>query len=311
MHPPCEMMMETFLPSMRALVSRRLSAEGFSQGRISRLLGITQASVSHYLSSDPGEVYRNLSTASISREEAERYSSILAEDVKKSPIYAVSTLYSIWSGILGRGRLCTFHRQSYPFLSECDVCMRTFGTREASGTGAREEVSRAAELLESSASFVHVMPEVSVNIAYAPGEAMTPEGVIAIPGRIVKVRSAARSLSRPEYGASSHLAKVLITVRRVRKDIHAVMNIRFDAKMAAVVRRLGLRSIKTGMEYPRGAEDPVAEGIRLKLATTRKEFDTIIDKGGPGLEPSLYLLGSDPVRVARLAIKISRAYSSI
>ncbi len=305
------MMMGIFLPSMRALVSRRLNKEGFSQGRISHLLGITQASVSLYLSSDSAKVYETLSGMSVTREEAERYSSLLAEDVKRNPVYAVSTLYSIWSSIIGSGRLCTFHRQSYPFLSECDVCMRTFGTREATGTGAREEVSRAADLLESSASFVHVMPEVSVNIAYAPGDAMTPEGVIAIPGRIVRVRTAARSLSRPEYGASSHLAKVLITVRRVRKDIHAVMNVRFDAKMAAVGRRLRLRSIKTGVEYPRGAEDPVAEGIRLKLATTRKEFDAIIDEGGLGLEPSLYLLGSDPVSVARLAIRISRAYSSI
>jgi len=311
MHPPCEMMMETFLPSMRALVSRRLSGEGFTQGRISRLLGITQASVSHYLSGDMRDVYEKLSAASISRDEAERYSSLLTEDIKKSPVYALSTLYSIWSGILGSGRLCAFHRESYPFLSECDVCMRTFGSRTSLSAGPREEVSRAARILESSASFVHVMPEVSVNIAYAPGEAMTPEGVIAIPGRITRVGREARSFSRPEYGASSHLAKVLVSVRRIRKDIHAVINMRFDTKMARVMKRAKLSSIETGMHYPKGGEDPVVEGIRLKLSTVFRDFDTIIDRGGPGIEPSLYLLGSDPVSVAELAVKISRTYSSI
>src|SRR2546426_8228796 len=128
MHPPCELMMETFLPSMRALVSKRLSKEGFSQGKISRLLGITQASVSLYLSNGPAKFYDSPQRLSVTREEAERYSSLLAEDVKKSPIYAVSTLYSIWSNLLGKGIPCGLHREEYPFLAECDVCVKMFGS---------------------------------------------------------------------------------------------------------------------------------------------------------------------------------------
>ncbi len=50
MHPPCELVVDTFLPSMRALVARRLKEDGLSQGRIASLLGLTQASVSSYLS---------------------------------------------------------------------------------------------------------------------------------------------------------------------------------------------------------------------------------------------------------------------
>src|SRR5438132_12247023 len=104
-------MMEVFLPSMRALVARQLNAEGDSQGKISRLLGITQASVSNYLSADLHEVYSKLSSIGITPEEGERYGSLLAEDVKKSPVYAVSTLYSIWSIILGKGILSEFNRE--------------------------------------------------------------------------------------------------------------------------------------------------------------------------------------------------------
>src|SRR2546425_9109225 len=68
-------MMEAFLPSMRALVARRLSEEGDSQGKISRLLGITQASVSNYLSADLNEAYAKLSSIGITPEEGERYGS--------------------------------------------------------------------------------------------------------------------------------------------------------------------------------------------------------------------------------------------
>ena len=176
--------------------------------------------------------------------------------------------------------------------------------------GARDEVSRAVALLESSRSFVPIMPEVSVNIAYAEGEASSPEEVIAIPGRIVKVGSYARSLSRPEYGASSHLARVLIQVRARRKDVRAVMNLRFDRRMAAVIRRLRLKILRTGGEYPSDVEDPIVEGMKRRVATS-KEYDAIIDIGGLGVEPSLYLLGSDPVKLAELAIKMSREYSAI
>ena len=301
--------MEAFLPSMRALVARRLSEEGDSQGKISRLLGITQASVSNYLSADLREIYSKLSSIGISPEEGEKYGSLLAEDVKKNPVYAVSTLYSIWSNLLGKGILCGFHREGYPFLAECDVCVKMFGSGRSLAPGARERVSRAVALLESSRSFVLIMPEVSVNIAYAEGEASSPEEVIAIPGRIVKVGSYARSLSRPEYGASSHLARVLIQIRARRKDVHAVMNLRFDRRMAAVLRRLRLKILRTGGEYPSDVEDPIVEGMRRRVATS-KEYDAIIDIGGLGVEPSLYLLGSDPVKRAELAIKVSRDYST-
>jgi predicted transcriptional regulator len=46
------MMVESFLPAMRMLVTRRLREEGFSQGKIASLLGLTQASVSLYLFAD-------------------------------------------------------------------------------------------------------------------------------------------------------------------------------------------------------------------------------------------------------------------
>lgn len=302
------MMMETFLPSMRSLVSRRLSEEGYSQGRIARLLGITQASVSIYLSRDSAGVYEALSGLSVAREDAERYSALLAEDVKRNPVDAVSTLYSIWSGILGGALACGLHREGYPFLAECDVCMKTFGRRMPTDSEAVDHVSKAVAMLESSTTFVRVMPEVSVNLAFAPAGAKTPNEVVAIPGRIVRVKNSARSLSGPEYGASSHLAKVLLLVRRGMKEVSAVINLRYDRKMKKVLTRLRLRSIEIGGSYPEGTDDPVVEAIRSRLASTEAGFETIVDEGGPGMEPSLYLLGSDAVSVAKLALKISRAY---
>src|SRR5450759_4155159 len=101
MHPPCELMVDTFLPSMRALVARRLKDDGLSQGRIASLLGLTQASVSSYLSTSNAKQTAALSSLGVTAEEAETYAALLAEDLKNNPTYAVATLYSIWSRLLG------------------------------------------------------------------------------------------------------------------------------------------------------------------------------------------------------------------
>jgi predicted fused transcriptional regulator/phosphomethylpyrimidine kinase/predicted transcriptional regulator len=302
------MMVEKFLPAMRVLVARRLRSEGFSQSRIAGFLGITQASVSLYLAQDQTNHAQSLADLGISREDADRYSSLLSEDLKKNPLYAVSTLYSIWSDLLGRGELCSSHRGEYPFLAQCEMCMRTFGRNQNQDSEAVAIVTRAVEMIEASGIFVHIMPEVSVNVAYAHGEASTVGDVVAVPGRIVRVHDRARSLMRPELGASTHLAKILLEARTRMKEYRAAMNLRYDEKMERVLKRLRLRQLVIGRKYSK-AVDPVVEALTQQMRESSASFDVIVDSGGSGIEPSLYIFSSDPVEVAALALKMARLYS--
>ncbi len=200
------MMTDSFLPSMRKMVALELRDQGFSQGRIASMLGVTQASVSLYLKR--GRQQQGLDALGVSSDEAELYASLLAEDLKKDPLYAVNTLYSIWSDILGRGAMCSTHRSQYPILAKCDMCMSVFpGRSHGSEGGAIEQVAEAVKAIEGSSVFVKVMPEVSVNIAYAGPNASSVREVVAVPGRIVRVRGMPRSFMRPEFGASTHLAE--------------------------------------------------------------------------------------------------------
>jgi len=301
-------MVETLLPAMRALVARKLHEEGLSQSKIAGLLGLTQASVSLYLSQDQAHHMSSLSDLGISAEEADRYSSLLSEDLRRNPVYAVSTLYSIWSDLLGRGSMCSAHRSDYPLLAQCEMCMATFGPKQTQVSEAIDLVSTAVTMLESSGLFVHIMPEVSVNIAYAHGEAATIGDVVAVPGRIVKVRDRARSLMKPEFGASTHLAKVLLEARTRMKQYRAVMNLRYDDKMGMELRKLKMRTLSMGGSYPKVA-DPVVEALTRQMKESDGPFDAIVDSGGSGIEPSLYLFAADPVEVARLALKLARLYS--
>ncbi len=296
------MMVDSFLPAMRESVARKLNEEGYSQGKIATLLGVTQASVSLYLRPE-GRSGALLGRLGISEEQGSLYTSLLAEDLKKSPVYAVNTLYSLWSDALGRGALCGAHRGEYPALAQCEMCVVKFGPQTEPDGDAIEQVAAAVKMLEASSAFVRVMPEVSVNIAYAPVGAKSPQDVVAVPGRIVKVKGMPRSFMRPEYGASTHVANVLLAVVSGSGAKRAAMNVRYDAKMGSVIRRMKLATLSV-----RGGPQMV-ESLRTSMAGLARQLDALVDPGGPGTEPGLYLFAESATAVAALGLKVARAYA--
>jgi XRE family transcriptional regulator, thiamine biosynthesis regulator len=309
MQPPEEMMTSTFLPAMRHLVAIRLRSKGLSQNKISSLMGVTQASVSLYLSSDPGRAYGALSKFSISKTRADRDSALLADDLTRGPVQGVKTLDRIWTGLLGSGAACSMHREMYPSLADCDFCISEYGARQGSVGEVVSEVADAARLLEDSPEFINVMPEVSVNIACATPGASTPADVVAIPGRIVKVRGRARAMLPPEAGASAHMSRVLLLVMRRTPQLRACINVRYDRSMARALKKNGMKTMAIG-GYPRGSDDPTSDALQRKLASSRDGFDAIIDEGGAGIEPNLYLFARGAREVVELALRLAKLYSA-
>jgi XRE family transcriptional regulator, thiamine biosynthesis regulator len=301
MHPPCEMMTDSFLPAMRGMVAVRLRDEGYSQGRIAALLGVTQASVSLYLRSRRSSM-ELLDRLGLSEEDGLMYASILAEDLKKSPVYAVNTLYSLWADALGKGSMCAAHREGYPSLAGCDLCVRRFGPQPAVDGGAVEKVASAVRMLEASSVFVRVMPEVSVNIAFAPEGASSPQDVVAVPGRIVRVKGMPRSFMRPEYGASTHVASVLLAVISKSSSRRAAMNIKLDPKVESEMRKLRLQVLRLD------GRGPMLQELRASMPKVSSELDAVVDPGGEGTEAGLYLFAQDPAKVAELGLRIARGY---
>jgi predicted fused transcriptional regulator/phosphomethylpyrimidine kinase/predicted transcriptional regulator len=281
-----------------------------SQSRIAALLGTTQASVSIYLSSPPERAYKSLSRLSVSGADANRYVTQLAAAVQTNAVDGVKTLNSIWTGLLGSGAACPAHRELYPSLSDCDMCIKEYGQRRGARSQAISEVADAVHMLEGSTKFVTVMPEVSVNIACASGDATTPADIVAVPGRIVKVKNRAKAMLPPEAGASAHMAKVLLLARSRLPELRACVNLRYDARMAEKMRSAGLRTLAIGgYSYP-DAEDPTVEALSKKMKSSPDRFDVIVDEGGSGIEPNVYLFARGARDVASLALRLARAYSA-
>lgn len=310
MTPPDELLVQSFLPSMRQLVARQLRKRGMSQNKISSLLGITQASVSLYLSSEVTRAYDSLAALNVPRAEADRLAARLSSSVTEGPVGGVRELTSIWTGLLGSGLVCDAHRALYPSLAGCDVCMQEYGRGQGEAGRKVSEVAEAVRMLEASPDFAAVMPEVSVNIASAPEGASSPADVVAVPGRIVKVRGRAKAMLPPEAGASVHLARVLLLVMKSQPGVGACLNLRYDRKMERAVRSARLRTLDIRGSPRRGVEDPTVSALESKLRGYRGRFDVLVEEGGGSIEPNVYLFAEGAREVADIAIRLARAYSS-
>jgi predicted fused transcriptional regulator/phosphomethylpyrimidine kinase/predicted transcriptional regulator len=281
-----------------------------SQTKISALLGVTQASVSLYLGSGLDRAYSSLAKFSITRGQADRDSEALADALQKSPTGGVEALNRIWTGLLGSGAVCPLHREMYPSLGECDFCIKEYGSRKGKISEVVSEVSAAVRLLEASSDFAAVMPEVSVNLACVAGDATSPSEVVAIPGRIVKVKERAKAMLPPEAGASAHMSRMLLLARSRMPEHRACINIRYDRRIGALLSEAGLRLLTIGRHSSHGARDATVEALERRLMSEPRPFDAVVEEGGGGIEPNVYLFAKGAQEVARIAVRLARAYSA-
>src|SRR5262249_26114222 len=148
----------------------------------------------------------------------------------------------------------------------------------------------AIRLLETSETFVEVVPEVSVNIARATENAKASSDVVAVPGRMVRVKNRARAMLSPEFGASDHMARILLLSRAEMPVIRACINLRYDGKMDKALDKLHLDILSLKAITTRHRKDPTAAALEEALKK-HPRFSAVVDRGGSGVEPNTYLFG--------------------
>jgi hypothetical protein len=306
-------MVKTFLPAVRGLTAHALAQRGHSQSAIARLLGTSQAAVSQSLDR-PASRYRDrLTSRGVEPEALDAHVNLLVEDLLRDPFEATVTLYSLWRRLMASGELEHAHPPLPLTSGPCPLCTRLFKTPalDATQEAILADLGQAVELLERHPEFLAVMPHVSVNVVRALPDARSEADVAAIPGRLVKLRGGVRALQRAEFGASRHMAQVLLTVRRFVPDVGAAVNLRYDARMAPALAALGLRWLPTpdkrGLDRANG--DIVVAAIEGALRGATHPVEAIADEGGFGLEPNLYVFGGTAVAAVERALEIARRYA--
>ncbi|MBN2398481.1 MAG: bifunctional hydroxymethylpyrimidine kinase/phosphomethylpyrimidine kinase [Deltaproteobacteria bacterium] len=156
----------------------------------------------------------------------------------------------------------------------------------------------------------NIIPEIQSNLVYALPYARGADDVAAIPGRIIRVGDNAETLHDPEFGASSHIAGVVLTVMRYDGTIRSAMDIRFSEDILRICEELGY-DVDSFSRSDEPADVKEREGSSLEWGTNavlskRSAIpDAIFDRGEAGKEPVIRVLGRTPALVAEKVVSIS------
>jgi predicted fused transcriptional regulator/phosphomethylpyrimidine kinase len=127
------------------------------------------------------------------------------------------------------------------------------------------------------------MPAVGMNIAACSDGATSSQDVAAYPGRMTLVDNTLRRHEKPEYGASNHLASVLLQARDIDGEKTAILNLR-PPTLDGMVDQGDINYISDELDYN------LAFAPKGELEPTSGRVDIILDEGAFGWEPSLYIL---------------------
>ncbi|MBU4388557.1 MAG: bifunctional hydroxymethylpyrimidine kinase/phosphomethylpyrimidine kinase, partial [Proteobacteria bacterium] len=80
----------------------------------------------------------------------------------------------------------------------------------------------------------NIIPEVQSNLGYALPYACKAEDIAAIPGRIIRIGEDTRTLCDPSFGASRHIASIILSTMKYNVDYRCAMNIRFSEDIISI-----------------------------------------------------------------------------
>ncbi|NJE11391.1 thiamine-phosphate synthase family protein [Thermococcus sp. MAR1] len=296
MRTPSVYVAEELMPFLRAKIAERLYREGMKQSQIAEYLGITQAMVSKYLSGrykvPPEDVVQRLEDIA---NEVSKF--ILFGGRREDAVLLVARrLFELFQS----GFLCRFYAE-YAGVGE-DSCRSLFSVTQ----GRREilEVLNMAlsELIKNE-RFPELIPEVRSNFAYSLPSPRSIEDVAAIPGRITAVKGKAFALP-PEFGASEFIARILLRLAGIRPEVRSVLNIRYGRDIESALTEAGFKigKVKTGGLSEEEAVRAIADVFR------QDAYDAVVDVGGLGVEPLVYIFGETPFDVVE---KLKRLVGSL
>jgi len=179
-----------------------------------------------------------------------------------------------------------------------------------------ERLKDALRILENSSEYiVELIPEVRSNLVYALPSPYAEDinDVAGVPGRITCVGKKIVPVGEPAFGASSHLARAVLTMMKYFPDVRSCMNIRYMPELIEIARELGYR-----IAFFNRAEEPIEVkqsegrsiiwGIEKAVRGLTEPPDIVYDLGDLGKEPQIRVFGRDPVEVVYKVIRLAVEY---
>lgn len=177
----------------------------------------------------------------------------------------------------------------------------TFVAREMERYQVIQKLKKAFYILREK-KVGHLFPEVQSNIGYALPYPTRIEDIAAFPGRLIRWGREIFKISDPEFGASQHIARIILTAVSFDQNMRSAMNLKFSEEVLQKARRIGLTighfdRRQEPAQVSRLEGSSLSWGVAQVLRKAKKIPDLIYDRGGWGKEPMIRILGRDPEEV--------------
>lgn len=290
---PSELVVDRFLPTVRAMLAERLAARGLTQREIASNLGVTQAAVSKYVGGDGGGDDRF-------RDDPETVATVdriadgLADD-EMDGYDALAELLALVRRLEDRGPICELHEEEMPVLRGlgCDLCVRGLDPAVRAEREVLGNVRTAARTLASIPRMAAFVPNVGTNVGMALPEARDETDVAAIPGRVYAMGGRIEIPANPEFGASKHVATAVLASMAVDPTIRGAVNVATDDRLLEAAVAAGYDPLEFDADYEdRG--DHLAARFEERGEVPRVAYH----RGAFGIEPVTYVFAPTAVEAA-------------
>ena len=170
---------------------------------------------------------------------------------------------------------------------------------------ALSDVREAVELLVASDTAHVLIPEVRSNIGKAITNAVLESDVAAVNGRMVDMRGRIQPVGAVDFGASGHVARIILVVMGYDIIRRSGMNIRYSEKAVQVCEEMGLRCASFRRQDEPANVKTMDWGVSSVIERLGYVPDMIYDLGDVGKEPMIRILGDNAVDVATVVVKIA------
>jgi hydroxymethylpyrimidine kinase/phosphomethylpyrimidine kinase len=172
-----------------------------------------------------------------------------------------------------------------------------------------QELKKAMERLREG-NVGHLIPEVSSNLAYALPFAEGIEDVAAFPGRIIRFKESVAAASDPEFGASKHVANIILAILKFDPEYCSAMNIRYSKEIVTWLKKKGFLVGHVDRRHePKKVKEREGSsldwGVGEVLRKMKRVPDFIYDEGDLGKEPMIRVLGRNPMEVVQKILKVA------
>ncbi|UCH23477.1 MAG: bifunctional hydroxymethylpyrimidine kinase/phosphomethylpyrimidine kinase [Deltaproteobacteria bacterium] len=157
-----------------------------------------------------------------------------------------------------------------------------------------------------------MIPEVRSNLGYALPGALDYQEVAGFPGRISQVGNEVFAYREPAFGASRHIARVILAAMKHKPQLRAAMNIRYNLEILTACKKIGLHTASFDRnQEPKDVKEQEGSSLEWGTSAALEEMeelpDLVYDEGDVGKEPMIRILGKNPMEVVEKINRIKEA----